>query len=93
MSLKKILQTHRPQIVFLCETKMLPMQMNNVRVELNFENCFTVSRNGLGWGLVMLWSSDIDINIVSYSQHHIDAEIYNERGSNWRCTGVYGHPE
>ncbi|KAH9799959.1 reverse transcriptase domain-containing protein [Citrus sinensis] len=72
---------------------MLPMQMNNVRVELNFENCFSVSRNGLGGGLAMLWSSDIDVKIVSYSQHHIDAEICEEGGSNWRCTGVYGHPE
>ena len=41
----------------------------------------------------MLWSSDIDVNIASYSQHHIDAKIYNEGGPNWRCTGVYGHLE
>lgn len=92
-SLKKILQTHRPQIVFLYETKMLPMRMNNVRVELNFENCFTVSRNRLERGLAMLWSSNIDVNIASYSQHHIDAEIFNEGGPKWRCTRVYGHPK
>ena len=92
-SLKYILQTHRPQIVFICETKMRPMQMDVVRAELKFENYFTIGRNGLGGGLTMLWSSDIAINIASYSQHHIDAEICNEGGQNWRCTGVYGHPE
>lgn len=93
MSLKKILQTHRPQIVFLCETKMTPMQMNVIRAELKFKNCFTVGRNGLGGGLAMLWSSDIDVNIASYSQHHIDAEICSEGGLKWRCTRVYGYPE
>ena len=38
-SLKYILQTHRPQIVFLCETKMRPVQMDAVSAELKFENC------------------------------------------------------
>ena len=61
---------------------MRPMQIDVVRVELKFENCFTVGRNGLRGGLAMLWSSDIAVNIASYSQHHIDAEICNERGQN-----------
>ncbi|KAL9419029.1 hypothetical protein AB3S75_036894 [Citrus x aurantiifolia] len=72
-SLKYILQTYKPQIIFLCETKMRPMQKDDVRAELKFENCFTVGRNGLRWGLTMLWSFDIAVNIASYSQHHIDA--------------------
>ncbi|KAL9422137.1 hypothetical protein AB3S75_034409 [Citrus x aurantiifolia] len=77
-SLKYILQTYKPQIVFLYETKIRLMQMDVVRVDLKFENCFTVGRNGLRGGLTMLWSSDIAVNIASYSQHHINAEICNE---------------
>lgn len=91
--LKKILQVHRPQIVFLCETKLLSGQMNNVRIKLKFDNCFSVSRNGLGGGLAMLWNSNVDVNIASFSSHHIDAEVCNEKGKRWRCTGIYGNPE
>ena len=41
----------------------------------------------------MLWNDEIDVNIVSYSNHHIDAVIYVVKGNTWRCTRIYGYPE
>ena len=41
----------------------------------------------------MMWSSDINVNILSYSRHYIDAEVQCGSGKKWRCTGVYGHLE
>ncbi|KAH9685108.1 reverse transcriptase domain-containing protein [Citrus sinensis] len=52
-----------------------------------------VSRNGKSGGIAMMWSSDINVNILSYSRHYIDAEVQCGRGKKWRCTRVYGHPE
>ena len=51
---KKILQLHRPQIMFLCETKLLSGQMQDKGKALKFENCLAVSRNGLSGGLALL---------------------------------------
>lgn len=41
----------------------------------------------------MIWSSEVTVEIKSYSLHHIDVVVHSENGSYWRCTGVYGHPE
>ena len=41
----------------------------------------------------MMWSSEISVNITSFSSHHIDAEVQTERGKLVRCMGIYGHPE
>ncbi|KAH9741755.1 putative reverse transcriptase/RNA-dependent DNA polymerase [Citrus sinensis] len=41
----------------------------------------------------MMWKSDINVHILSYSRHYIDAEVQSGSGKKWRCTGVYGHPE
>lgn len=90
---KEILQMHRPQLMCLCETKLMSVQMQQKSRELRFENCFEVSRTGKGGGLAMLSSSELKVDVKSFSKHHIDAVVYAENRSYWRCTGVYGHPK
>ena len=89
----KILQLHRPQIVFLCETKIRTEQMRVIAKKLNFESCFAVSCRGRSVGLALLWNSEVVVDIKSYSNHYIDAVIHSENGSYWRGTEIYGHPE
>ena len=48
---------------------------------------------GTGGGLALLWDSTLQINVQSYSPHHIDADVVQPGGSTWRLTGFYGHPE
>lgn len=93
LALKDILREHKPHILFICETKLRPVQMTSRSKELGFDNCFNVSRNGMGGGLALMWSNDVDVNIVSYSNHHIDTVVKSAKGLKWRCTGIYGHPE
>lgn len=58
LAFKKILQVHSPHLVFLCETKLKTMHMNEVSRKLNYENCFAVSSIGKGGGLALLWKSE-----------------------------------
>ncbi|XP_024042189.1 uncharacterized protein LOC127899371 [Citrus sinensis] len=92
-ALRKILQLHGAQLVFLCETKVSTMQMNVIANKLSFENCLAVNVNGRGGGIAMLWKSDIGVQINSYSRHHIDAKTQMPNGNRMRVTGVYGHSE
>lgn len=93
LEVKRILQTHKPHILFFCETKLMAVQAREVCNQMNFENCFAVNRNGLGRGLALCWSNEVHVNISSFSNHHIDAVVHSENGKLWRCTGIYGHPE
>lgn len=92
-ALQKFLHSYKPKLVFLCETKLSVMQMNNVGKKLKLESCFAVSSKSKSGGLAMLWSQDIKVDIASFSDHHIDAEVEVENGKHMRCIGVYGHPE
>lgn len=60
---------------------------------MGFYNCFNVNRNGMRGGLAMLQSSDMEVNIVSYNNHHIDIIVHETKMMKCRCTWVYGHPE
>lgn len=59
------------------------VQMTKVSKNPKFDNCFNVSRSGMGGGLAMSWNSKMKVDIVSYSNHHIDVVIYGANGKNW----------
>lgn len=89
LATKKILQNHRPQLVFICKTKLESRQVNEECRRFKLGNCFTVSRKGKSGGIAMMWTSNISMNIVSYGRH---PEVQYGNGKTWWCIGVYGHP-
>ena len=40
-----------------------------------------------------MWSENVNLEIKSYSKHHIDTCIQTAEGSCWRGTRVYGNPK
>ena len=52
--------------------------MNNAGKNLKIDNYFAVSSKGKSGGLAMLWNSKTRVNITSFNNHHIDAEIEAE---------------
>lgn len=66
LAVNKILQLHRPEIFFYCETKMKAQPINLICRNFNFENRFVVDREGMGGGLALFWNSNVNVNIKSY---------------------------
>ena len=44
-------------------------------------------------GLAMMWNSEMNLQITSYSSHHIDAIVKQRNGKWWRYNGIYEHSE
>lgn len=82
---------HRPQILFLCETKLRSRQIQKECRNLHFENGFGIRRNGMSGGVAHFWDANVQLEIISYSSHHIDTLVKNGSGKKWKCTRVYGH--
>lgn len=78
--------------MFLCETKLTTKQPEVLGIILNYNSLFSVCRRRLSGGLPLLWNTDTNIKILSYSNHHIDVAI-NSGEEGWRFTGLYGHPK
>lgn len=47
---------------------------------------------GIGEGLPLLWSDDVELSISSFSSRHIDAMVKNDQGILWHFTKMYGDP-
>ncbi|KAL9687653.1 hypothetical protein QQ045_032060 [Rhodiola kirilowii] len=61
-----------------------------MKIKLGFDNCFAVDRQGLSGGLAVLWNSDTDLEIISYSKFHVDAVVKDTE--EFRLTLFYGEP-
>lgn len=81
-------------VVFLSETKRNIAGMKKVKGKIGYVNGFYVQQKGKEGGLAVFWRKEVNLEIKSYSRHHIDAVIVEEEiGFKWRITGFYGHPK
>lgn len=96
-ALKGVIRIENPHFVFLCETKLRGKEWESIKRKLNFNNFLSVDCSGVGrhrsGGLAMFWKEDIDLKLLSSSLNHMDFTVLNADGSQWRLTGIYGHPE
>lgn len=97
-SLKWQLKHKSPQLVFLMETKRISTEVDFLIRNSSFEGFFAISCNvtnrGRHGGLLLLWDSVLEVEIILSSLHHINASINESDANNsWRFSGVYGWPE
>ncbi|GLT37135.1 hypothetical protein SLA2020_114700 [Shorea laevis] len=67
--------------------------MDKIRLELGFSHCFSVGNIGRSGGLAILWNEEVQIQLLLYSQSHIDMEIHDLTDLCWHLTGFYGQPD
>lgn len=87
-----LVRVRNPSILFLSETKCGVEISSKLKKTGSFTGCLTVNSIGLKGGLCLLWQEEVDLRVNSYSQNHVDSKIV-WKGSKWRFTGIYGHPE
>lgn len=59
---------------------------------MEFLHCLSINCIGKSSGLALLWLSDVNLSIESYSSNHLDCNIPDDNGK-WRFTGFYEFPE
>jgi hypothetical protein len=85
----------KPVLVFLMETKLMQQKADFLTKKLGFENIFVVDCKGRSGGLILLWKSDLSVEIHNYSRRHVNAIIKKNKnaGASWKFIGFYGNPE
>lgn len=57
-------------------------------------NCLAVDGVGSGGGLALFWDESFHLDLLSYTNRHIDVLVKEDRSAmQWRCTFVYGEPK
>ena len=66
--------------------------LERVGRRIQFINLFFVPRINSSGGLALYWKSDLDMDVQSFSNRHIDAFINHGVDNAWRFTSFYGDP-
>jgi hypothetical protein len=57
---------------------------------LGINKSFAVSSSGRSGGLGLFWNNEIMIEVLPYSQYHLDVIVSEQGQEDWRLTVVYG---
>ncbi|XVF77534.1 hypothetical protein PTKIN_Ptkin14bG0052500 [Pterospermum kingtungense] len=89
-ALRELVRKEDPMVLFLCETRVISSKLDTTRRSFGFYGCFSVDPRGTGGGVEMLWKEDWVLSLRSYSDMHIDVDVWDAFENQWRLTGVYG---
>ncbi|XVF80394.1 hypothetical protein PTKIN_Ptkin15bG0067100 [Pterospermum kingtungense] len=74
----------------MSETLLQVHALEKIKLKCNMQGMIGVSANGRSGRISLMWKEEVQINLLSYSKNHIDVEITDLKGREWRMTGVYG---
>jgi hypothetical protein len=62
-----LVQTYKPCLVFICETRQSKERVENLCFRIGMKECFQIKGEGKGGGLALYWTEDITVDLLSFS--------------------------
>jgi exonuclease III len=72
--LREITKKFAPCVLCVLETQVHKSQVEGL-IFLGFDNSFDISNNGRSGGPRIFWNNDIKVDLLPYSQYHIDVIV------------------
>ena len=79
--LRELVRKFAPTVLCVLETQIHKARVVSLKSTLGFDNAFAVSSSGRSGGLGIFWNNKIKVEILPYSQYHIDAVVTESGGS------------
>ena len=85
-----MIRVQDPLVVFLAETWLGKVRLEEIKVRYKFEGLIEVSKANRGGRVAIIWKEECDFSIHTYSSNHIDAIVNKGKEEEWRFTGFFG---
>ena len=89
-SLRKLVQDQAPTVCFLMETRLDREGFDKKCGDLPFQNKVIVKKPNSRGGLALLWKTQVQLDIINYTENFILAKVVEENGFTWTLTCCYG---
>ncbi|CAH9062479.1 unnamed protein product [Cuscuta europaea] len=82
-----VVQSKRPGVLFLMETKVNRDKCEELKTQLGFCSCFAVDSFGQSGGLCLMWRDGIELQVCNYEANFIDSLVkFETDDTQWRFT-------
>ena len=79
-------------MIFLSESSANLVKATRLQNQLGFSGMEVVECSGHSGGLILLWDSSIDVEVIHSNVNFIDVKVKVAGFEKWRLIGFYGHP-
>ncbi|GMI96535.1 hypothetical protein HRI_003322800 [Hibiscus trionum] len=86
--LGQLVASKGPSLIFLCDTRLNKAKAENVKRRIDMVGNLVVERSNDCLGLMLLWSEEIQIDLLFFSRSHIDV-VVTKGEEKFRFTGMY----
>ena len=91
--LHDLMKRFAPAVLCIVETQISKARVENLSDTLGFTHSYAIGSSGRSGGLGLFWNDAIKINVLGYSEYHIDATVSSLNSPDWRLTCVYGEAQ
>uniref|UniRef100_A0A803Q8P9 Reverse transcriptase domain-containing protein n=1 Tax=Cannabis sativa TaxID=3483 RepID=A0A803Q8P9_CANSA len=91
--LRLLVQQQSPHVLFFMETKLGINPITRLRQSLHYPNGIKSPRVGLSGGLMLLWTDDVDVNLLNFGTTFFDCYMMFKGSPSFHFTGFYGAPD
>ena len=88
--LRTLVQRFAPSVLCLQETQVGGLRARNLAHSFGFNRSYTVGSRGRSGGLAMYWNDNLNLELIHFSQYHIDMIVKKDEEQPWRITCIYG---
>ena len=75
--LERLVHNHRPQLVFLSETRQRKDVVEGLRWRLGLKHVVSFKEEGKGGGLALFWHEDLEVELFKINSRIIDVIIHD----------------
>ena len=91
--LARLMSSTHAQVTFISETRNSRITANELNNHFLISDSFVVPAVGFSGGLWVMWTDDVDVNIVSFSHFYVLAcVVQKSSASSFNLVCVYGDP-
>ncbi|GLT54476.1 hypothetical protein SLA2020_276700 [Shorea laevis] len=77
-ALRSLIRIHKPDLVFLCETKLSASSLQRKFLRLGYPFLSQLPSVGAKGGLMVAWNTNIDVEPISVSRYQISCIVYTD---------------
>ncbi|KAI8025928.1 hypothetical protein LOK49_LG02G00273 [Camellia lanceoleosa] len=92
-NMRELLQTHKPRIIVLLETKVMLSSMGNFFSNMGFSTATIVDPIGRSGGIWLIWDTDqANVRASAVTNQYLQATVHKEDYEKWVFNAVYASP-
>jgi hypothetical protein len=89
-TLRALIRIHRPEVIFLSETKIQPITFQLVLQRIGYPSCLNIPPIGLSGGLLLAWKFGVEIEPINQDANQISCLVYSNPSHNpWLISCIY----